>query len=141
MTHWSFIMLVTDNERANDVVKILSDEYSRRIVFALSSKAMTVEEISKEQNIPMSTCYRRIHSLLSHGMIRVDRTIISDDGKKFICYVSAFENASISVEGGELKVDVVVSDSSPRFNMPYATTMVQKREHPKSELRVPLISA
>ena len=133
-------MLVTDSERANDVVKTLSDEYSRKIVYAISSKSMTVEEISKEQNIPTSTCYRRIHSLLSHGMVRVDRTIINDDGKKFICYISTFKNASISLAGGELRVDVVVTDSSHRLDMQWSKKD-KKIDQLETELRVPLIHA
>ncbi len=134
-------MLVTDTEKANEIVKTLSDEYSRKIVLAITSKSMTAEEISKEKGIPTSTCYRRIHSLLSHGMIKVDKTIISDDGKKFICYLSCFKNASINLEGDELKVDVIVSDSSRRLDI-WTTTRDQNVDQTvKSALQVPLVHA
>ena len=99
-------MLVSDNSKALEVVKALSDEYSRKIVLAIISKSLSIEEISKEQHIPISTCYRRVHELQSYGIIRVDRTIIQDDGKKFACYRASFKNASINLESGELKVDV-----------------------------------
>lgn len=99
-------MLVSDNSKALEVVKALSDEYSRKIVLAIISKSLSIEEISKEQHIPISTCYRRVHELQSYGIIRVDRTIIQDDGKKFACYRASFKTASINLESGELKVDV-----------------------------------
>lgn len=134
-------MLVTDSEKANEIVKTLSDEYSRKIVLAITSKSMTAEEISKEKGIPTSTCYRRIHSLLSHGMIRVDKTIISDDGKKFVCYLSCFKNASINLEGDGLKVDVVVSDSSRRFDFWTRTRDQKVDQSVKPTLQVPLVKA
>jgi len=45
--------------------------------------------------------------MLTYGIVRPDRTIIQDDGKKFVCYKSSFKNATIELESGELKVDLV----------------------------------
>ena len=45
--------------------------------------------------------------MLEYGIIRPDRTIIHDDGKKFVCYKSSFRNATIQLESGELKVELV----------------------------------
>lgn len=104
-------MLVTDIEMANEVVNALSDECSRRIILSTASRSMTVEEIAKEQQIPKSTCYRKVHSLLAHGMIRVHSTIISDEGKKFICYISCFNTAFVKFVSGELSVDIAVTNT------------------------------
>jgi len=100
-------LLISDQEKAVEVVKVLADEYSRKIVLSIITKSLPIEEISKEQHIPVSTCYRRIHEMLEYGIIRPDRTIIHDDGKKFLCYKSSFRNATIQLESGELKVDLV----------------------------------
>jgi predicted transcriptional regulator len=91
---------------ALEVVKALSDEYSRKIVLSIISKSLSIEEISKQQHIPISTCYRRVHELQTYGIVKIDRTIIQEDGKKFVCYRASFKNASINLESGELKVDV-----------------------------------
>ncbi len=106
-------MLVTDNAKAVEVVKALSDEYSRRIVLSIISASLPIEEISREQNIPISTCYRRIHELQHYGIIKAEKTIIQDDGKKFVCYRSSIKNASISLESGELVVDVILNRQVP----------------------------
>lgn len=140
MTHWS-TMLVSDAEKANEVMKALSDEYSRRIVLSITSRSMTVEEIAKEQRIPTSTCYRRVHTLLSRGVIRVDRTIISDDGKKYACYISCFRNATIKLVSGELKVDVVVTDASDRLHEMWSSIRATAPEHNKTTAQAPLITA
>jgi len=102
-------VLVTDESKALEVIKALSDEYSRKIVLSIISSSLPIEEIAREQDIPMSTCYRRIHEMLKFGIIRPDRTIIRGDGKKFVCYKSAIKNATILLDSGQLKVDVVVN--------------------------------
>jgi DNA-binding Lrp family transcriptional regulator len=100
-------LLVSDETRALEVVKALSDEYSRKIILCIITRSLPIEAISHEQHIPISTCYRRIHELESYGIVRADRTIVQEDGKKFVCYKSSFKSASIQLESGELKVDLV----------------------------------
>lgn len=120
-------MLVLDQVKATEVVRALSDEYSRRIVLSIITKALPIEEISKEQQIPISTCYRRVHELEQFGIIRAAKTIIQEDGKKFVCYKASFKNASINLESGELRVDLVSNrdevstEKQPNGAWPHAT--------------------
>ena len=100
-------MLVSDRAKALEVVKTLSDEYSRKIVLAVIKRSLPIGVISTELHIPISTCYRRIHELASYGIIRADRSVIQEDGKKYICYKASFKSASIQLESGELKVDLI----------------------------------
>lgn len=132
-------MLVSDQSRALEVVKVLSDEYSRKIVLSIISRSLPIEEIAKEQQIPISTCYRRIHELLSYGLVRMDKTVIQTDGKKFVCYRASFKNASISMESGELKVDLVPNkEVSEKLHEMWTT--VKDSEKPKNNTsRVPPI--
>jgi hypothetical protein len=94
-----------------EVVKILSDEYSRRILLSIISVSLPMEEISRLEDIPISTCYRRLHEMLQFGIIKPDKTIIRDDGKKYVCYKSAIKDVAIHLEGGELKVDVILNNT------------------------------
>lgn len=102
-------LIVSDESRAVEVVKVLSDDYSRKIILSIITNSLPIEEISREQNIPISTCYRRLHEMLNYGIIKPDRTIIREDGKKYVCYKSAIKTATINLDSGELKVDVVVN--------------------------------
>jgi DNA-binding Lrp family transcriptional regulator len=101
------VVLILDKAKADEVVKALSDEYSRKIILSIISEPLPIEEISRRTKVPVSTCYRRMHELFNYGIIRADKTIIQDDGKKFICYKSSFKNATIQLESGELVVDLV----------------------------------
>jgi DNA-binding Lrp family transcriptional regulator len=102
-------MQVSSENKAIEVVKVLSDDYSRKILLSVINNSLPIEEISKEQNIPVSTCYRRVHEMLAFGILKPERTIIREDGKKYICYRAAIKNATIRLESGELKVDVVLN--------------------------------
>lgn len=128
-------MLVSDNSKALEVVKSLSDEYSRKIVLSIISKSMPIEEISKEQHIPISTCYRRIHELQRYGIVKVDQTVIQNDGKKFVCYRTSFKNASINLESGELKVDVELNreDASDRLHQMWSSVRPKTADQKQDE--------
>jgi DNA-binding Lrp family transcriptional regulator len=133
-------MLVSDEDKAIEVVKALSDDYSRKILLSIILNSLPIEEISKEQNIPISTCYRRIHEMLHFGVIRPDRTIIREDGKKYVCYKSAIKNATIQMHSGELKVDVVVNrDPSEKLGTMWSNVRISSPDNLTkiSESKVP----
>ena len=102
-------MLVLDQSKGEELVRALSDDYSRKIILSIMGKAESIEEISREQGIPISTCYRRVHDLLVSGIVKPDKTIILEDGKKYICYKAAFRNATINLDAEQLSVDVVLN--------------------------------
>src|SRR5579872_1122316 len=101
-------MLVSDPAKSLDVVKALADSYSRKILFSTISKSSSIEEISQQMHIPISTCYRKMQSLESSGMMRRDKTIIDDHGKKLVLYLSILKNATINF-GSEEEISVEVS--------------------------------
>ncbi len=114
-------MQVSDNDKAIEVVKVLSDEYSRKILLCIINSSLPIEEISRFQNIPVSTCYRRVHEMLQYGIIKPDRTIIREDGKKYVCYKFAIKNATIQLESGGVRVDVVLNRES--FGQAWSTVV------------------
>jgi len=109
LTHKCIKLQVSDDGKAIEVVKVLSDEYSRKILLCIISNSLPIEEISKLQNIPVSTCYRRVHEMLQFGIVKPERTIIREDGKKYVCYRSTIKNATIQLESGEVRVDVILN--------------------------------
>lgn len=125
-------MLVSDQAKALEVVKTLSDEYSRKIVLAIIKRSLPIEAIGEEQHIPISTCYRRVHELLSYGIIRADKTIIQEDGKKYICYKASFKSVSIQLESGELKVDLI-SNREPEDKLHDIWQLVRGPENSKAK--------
>ena len=94
-----------NNAKALEIIRTLSDDYSRKIVLSTISKPLTIDAISEEHDIPISTCYRRIHDLEEKGIIRSE-PIITEDGKRAFLYRSTLKRATISFGSGELAVKV-----------------------------------
>jgi len=119
-------MQILDDSKAKTMIGILSDRYSRSILFATTSDAKSVEEVSKETKIPISTCYRRIHDMRQQGVLVIDRIVLTNDGRKFEMYKSAIKDARINVEGGKMSVEAEPNvDTSGRL---YRTWMGMKPE-------------
>jgi len=95
------------------ILEALSDDYARKILISTLSDAKSIEEISHENGIPISTCYRRVRELLDMQILRVDRTIITGTGKKYETYRSAFDGASIVLSSEGVSVDVTFIHREP----------------------------
>ena len=131
-------MLLRDEARAVEMVNALSDEYSRRIVLAIMSKNQSIEELSKGLNIPISTCYRKVRNMLRFGIVRPVRTVIDENGKKFVSYATSFKNASVRFESGEILVDVTFDNTANRVEK-LASTNNQADWPPESKPVAPLV--
>jgi predicted transcriptional regulator len=107
---------VTDPRIAGAIINALSDETSRRILASTTSKGKPVEEISSDGNIPMSTAYRRVRELTETGLMVVERITISETGRRYMIYRSAFRAVKVELLSGELQVQVILNeDVADRF--------------------------
>jgi len=88
------------------ILSALGDESSRKILTSAIARGKTVEEISAEQNLPLSTCYRRMRNLLSGGLMILERTVVTPAGKRYAVYRTTFSRAAIGFNGGEIAVEV-----------------------------------
>lgn len=109
-------MWINDVGKVRALVNALSDDYSRKIIAATVPEAKSPEQISEEQNIPVSTCYRRIHDLLALSIIHLNRIELAN-GKKSVLYKSAYKNILVKFESGELAVDLLPNTGSPSDNL------------------------
>ena len=98
-------MLASDNANSLDLVKLLADEKSRKILLTLISRPLSIQEISAENHISIKTCYKKTRDLEIKGMIVKDDTNLSDNGK-LVRYRSAFKKATIDLESGKLSIRV-----------------------------------
>jgi hypothetical protein len=88
------------------ILAALGDESSRRILGSAIATGKTVEEISAEQNLPLSTCYRRMRSLLSGGLMILEKTVVTPTGKRYAIYRTSFSKTAIRFNGEEIAVEV-----------------------------------
>ncbi|MDA4120925.1 MAG: hypothetical protein OK404_00785 [Thaumarchaeota archaeon] len=103
-------MLIDDPSRVQALVQGLADEYSRKILLSAIPVAKSVEDLSRENDIPLSTCYRRVHELLEAQMLVIEKIIITADGKKYELLRSAYRALTVSFDSGIMKVDATVNE-------------------------------
>jgi hypothetical protein len=101
-------MMVEEQDRKDAVLLAMSDNYMRRILAATMVDDKSIEDICREKVIPVSTCYRRVRELVNLRLLRISHTIITETGKKYETYRSAFSDAKISMSPTGFAVEVTV---------------------------------
>lgn len=105
--------MVEEKGVADGLLEVLSDTYSRKIFLSTRNEPKTVEEISHENGIPISTCYRRVHELIQLRMLRIVSTIITPEGKKYGRYACAIGSVKVSLSSGSLTIDIEPVSPAP----------------------------
>src|SRR5216117_3737297 len=99
--------------------RLVTDEYSAKILVATFRKAKSAIDLSREYGIPIAACYRRIHGLERAGLIRCTERALTQKGKRIF-----FENGRLRVRfqlatgitkdfGGDWKAVDVLEPSLP----------------------------
>lgn len=83
------------------VLEALADAQSRAILFSVIKEGKTASELAEEHRIPISSVYKKISDLEDLSLIKVDRWILSDNGKKFKLYKSRISKADVSIRKPE----------------------------------------
>lgn len=83
------------------ILEALADAQSRTILFSLVKKGKTAMELSEKYRIPLSSVYKKISDLENIALIRVERWVLSESGKKFKVYRSIINKADIIIRKPE----------------------------------------
>ncbi len=83
------------------ILEALADAQSRSILFSIIKEGMTAQELSEKYRIPLSSVYKKISDLEDLALVKVDKWILSDSGKKFKVYKSRISRAEISIRKPE----------------------------------------
>lgn len=97
---------IRDLQSSYSILNVLGDELSRRILTSAITSGRSVEQISAEQNLPLSTCYRRIRHLVDEGLMIQERIVISQAGKRFAIYRTSFSDVAITFDRGEVAAEI-----------------------------------
>jgi hypothetical protein len=97
--------VITGPQSSSSILSAFGDEFSRRILASAIASGKTVEEISAEQNLPLSTCYRRVRQFVDEGLMVLERLVVTQTGKRFAIYRTAFSDVTIRFYPGEVAVE------------------------------------
>ncbi len=83
------------------ILEALANAQSRSILFSIIKEGMTALELSEKYRIPLSSVYKKISDLEELTLVKVDKWVLSESGKKFKVYKSRISRAEISIRKPE----------------------------------------
>ena len=83
------------------VIEALADTESRAIIFSIIRKGKTAANLSASLKIPLSSVYKKLSDLESLTLIEIEKTILSENGRRFKIYKSRISRAEISIKRPE----------------------------------------
>ena len=99
-------MQIDEETRKKAVIRALLDDHARLILTATMESPKSVLDIIREHKIPITSAYRKVGELKESGLLKVERLVLTPDGKKFELVKSTIRGVSIQFDRGELNVDL-----------------------------------
>jgi DNA-binding transcriptional ArsR family regulator len=96
--------------RKERILEALGDPVSRRILVMLTDAPHPAADLLTPGGIPQSTLYRKIHELEGLGLVGIQRTAITADGKRVDLYRSLLEDLHVDLKGSSVRIDVKLRD-------------------------------
>lgn len=97
-------MLIRDRQLQQALLRALADEQSASILAATADKPRSVMDLIREESLPSSSAYRRVHELENDRLLVVARTVLSPDGKTYSMYKATFREVGVAFQAGQLVV-------------------------------------
>ena len=99
-------------ERRERILDALGDAASRGILLMLNESPRSAQELLQANKIPQSTLYRKLHDLQQLGLVGIQRTAITAEGKRVDLYRSLLEELRVDLIGQSLRIQVRFRDLS-----------------------------
>lgn len=93
-----------------NMLRCLADKDSRMIVQYTIEKHKTAEDISRKLGIPLSTTYRKIKELKKSGLLVVEKSAITKEGKVCDLYRSTIKGMRIQLNSKPISIAVTFNE-------------------------------
>jgi len=97
-------------DRKERILDALGDDAARGILLMISDTAHSAQELLAANRIPQSTLYRKLHDLQQLGLVGIQRTAITAEGKRVDLYRSLLEELRVELQGAQLRIQVRFRD-------------------------------
>lgn len=104
---------MVENKRLNgQILDLLSDDVVKSILTVTDQRAMSAQSLEAHCDASLATIYRRIEELLELGLLR-EQMELQADGNHYKMFQSNLERLSVSLDDGDLEIDVDRRDDAP----------------------------
>ena len=114
------VISVTGAE-GKELLDLLSDQYTARILEALSVEPRTARELASLCDMSRPTVYRRLDRLQEHGLASTDEEL-DPDGHHRKVFATCLERVTVELVNDDPTVHLVLHDSK-RENVPFPTSI------------------
>ena len=90
----------------DEILSILGDEYSRKILAILSKNELNAQDISSRVGIPTSTTYRKIKNLENLGLVKKTKIVRTLEGLDESYYRSMVSGIELKFKDGEISCNL-----------------------------------
>ncbi len=98
--------MIVDNQKLKSAILTgLADPEMVSIINSTMDQSRSVSAIIRETSIPHTSVYRKIKWLVDNNLLVVDKVAVSDDGKKYSLFYSAFRALIIRYENSRIVVE------------------------------------
>jgi len=108
---------ISEPSIGQSILKAYSDDEASKILNASIGESWTILEMLEKLQIPQTSGYRKVNSLIEDGLLIKDGHEISASGRKTDKYKSLFDNVEIDIKNNKVTVNVQftqnVIDQSP----------------------------
>ena len=94
------------------ILESFGDDDKKNILNAVIDEPRIISDILEISNIPQTSGYRKINTLIQNGMLIPNGSALTHDGKKVTKYKSIFENIKIEIEKNRVTVKVLPTNES-----------------------------
>ncbi len=108
------IIQLSEFDITQKIIESLSNVCTRAVLFSIREQSKEATQISNELKISLSTVYKTLSTLEGLALAKVDKYVISTEGKKIKIYRSRIG-----------KVEIVLDHLEPTLNL-YSNTLNPK---------------
>jgi hypothetical protein len=97
-------------------LQLLADSVSHKIILATIDIAKTAQHIALENNLPVSSTYKKIRRLCQMDLLRIDQVNIDESGKKAIFYKSKIKSLEFYLRKNGCLLQFEKNEYASRFH-------------------------
>ena len=95
-----------DDLNTKDILSILTDESSLKIMNLLDKRELSTQNISSTLNIPLSSTYRKIKKLEELNIIKTTKVIRTLDGSDESFYTLSIKEINVTYKRNKFSFDI-----------------------------------
>ena len=97
---------IEDPILTESILEVFGEPDKKKIFESVMDESKTVYDIINECNIPQTSGYRKINSLIKNGLLSINGYVETQDGKKVNKYKSVFQNMRINLMNNKVTINI-----------------------------------